>query len=258
MSLRRANFFLLGHFGQDLAVETVEEPTLAIMNNKKLSQRTYFNWRRSLGVPLSRRTQETRIFGEEWSVTKNSHLELFLHAAMSTGAALSTLRLHDITEIMGKPYIVPFYLGNLKRLELDMSVFLAPEQGPHYFLPWMSALTNLEAFKLIQRSRGEHNIDVMGALYPHNFPRLLWMHLENVMTDWTALREFLFGHRHTLTYLKVMNPDCRLSVWSQMRAQLEDSSVFEKLQGGISDLAVPLVVAAKRTDLALDAVLKRS
>jgi len=151
-----------------------------------------------------------------------------------SGAAWSTLRLHDITEITGEP-CMPLYFANLKRLELDMSVFLAPEEGPYYFLPWVSALTNLEAFKLVQRSSGEHNIDVMGALYPHNYPKLLWLHLENVITDWTALKKFLFGHRHNLTYLKVLNPDCKPSVWSRMRAQLEDSSVFEKLQDGICD-----------------------
>ena len=233
---KRVNFYLLGQFGQDLVVETLEEPRLVKMNRKASSKYTIRQPRRSSRPVLSRRTQETRIDGTKWSVPGESHLELFLNAAGSTGAALSTLRLHDISEITGESCSTPLYLEKLKRLELDMSVFLAPEGRPYYFLPWMSALTNLEAFKLVQRSSGEHNIDVMGALYPHYYPRLLWLHLENVITDWTALKKFLFGHRHNLTYLKVLNPDCKPSVWSRMRAQLEDSSVFAKLRGGICDL----------------------
>lgn len=163
-----------------------------------------------------------------------------------SGATVSTLRLHDVTEITGEPWL-PLYFESLKRLELDMSVFLAFGTSPR-FLPWMSALPNIEAFKLVQRSSGKRDLDVMAALYPQALPRLQWLHLENLVTDWTALMGFLLGHHQTLTHLKVLNPVCAPSVWSQMRTQLEDGSVFERLQGGICDLSVPSVVAPTVTE----------
>lgn len=149
------------------------------------------------------------------------------------GAALSTLRLHDITEITeiaGEPDI-SLHLGNLKRLELNMGAFLPPAGGPYYSVPWLSALTNLEALKFVQRSRGKQNIDVMGAFYPQTYPKLYWLHFENMRTSWNAWLDFLFVHRHTLTYLEVLKPNCKPSVWSQVRG----SSVFDKLRDGICD-----------------------
>lgn len=154
------------------------------------------------------------------------------------GAALSTLRFHDIleiTEIAGEPDI-PLHLGNLKRLELNMGAFLAPAGGPYYSVPWLSALPNLEALKVVQRSRGEQDVDIMGAFYPQTYPKLHWLHFENMRTSWNVWWDFLFVHRHTLTYLKVLNPNCEPSVWSQVRAPLECSSVFNKLLGGTCDL----------------------
>lgn len=77
-------FPLLGHFRQDLVVETVEESTLATMNTNSLRPRTFPAWRRS-NKPLSRRTQQTRIDGEEYRLPENSHFMFFLNTAISTG-----------------------------------------------------------------------------------------------------------------------------------------------------------------------------
>lgn len=82
---RRENFFLLGRFGQDLAVEALEESTLASMNTNSLVRRRTPRFKRSLGHPISRRTQETRLNGEEHRLPENSHFELFLHTAIRTG-----------------------------------------------------------------------------------------------------------------------------------------------------------------------------
>lgn len=246
LRLKTGPYHLLGHFGKDLIVETMNEPRLARMNAATLPGCSTIHWGKAHErFQVSRRTQ-ARFNGFSFEKLHNEHLEFFLCVAVGEGAAVSTLRLHDITEIMGKPKISKtcsssMNLGSLKRLELNMSASLALTGDCDNFLPWLSMLANLEALKFVQRWYEQPNIDVLGAFYPHHYPQLRWMHLENVRTDWEALWDFLLKHHQRLVHVKVVNPDCMPSIWSPVRTGLEDSTVFAKLQTGKS-LTDPIFV----------------